>query len=268
MLTYPNIDPVAVDLGVIQIHWYGLMYLVGFGAAWLLGRRRARRPDSPLKPEQIADVVFYGALGAVLGGRLGYILFYNFGDYLAHPLNILKVWEGGMSFHGGLLGVIVALALYARKLKLSLLRLGDFVAPLAPLGLCAGRIGNFINGELWGRVTDGPWGMVFPSGGPLPRHPSQLYEAVLEGLVLFIILWIYTAKPRPTMAASGVFLAGYGVFRFIVEFAREPDAHLGLIAFNWLTMGQLLSAPMIVIGVIMVIWAYRNNTAPQLGNTR
>ena len=262
MLTYPNIDPVALDLGVVQIHWYGLMYLVGFAAAWLLGRWRARRPDSPLTPEQVSDFVFYGALGAVLGGRLGYILFYNFGEYLAHPLTILKVWEGGMSFHGGLIGVIVALALFARKQKLGLFQLTDFAAPLAPLGLCAGRIGNFINGELWGRVTDSPWGMVFPSGGPLPRHPSQLYEAALEGVVLFIILWLYTLKPRPTMAASGLFLTGYGLFRFIVEFAREPDAHLGLIAFDWLSMGQILSAPMIIIGIAMVVWAYRSQPTP------
>lgn len=257
MLTYPQIDPVALHLGPLKIHWYGLMYLIGFGGAWWLGQRRARRPGAILAPEQIGDLIFYGAIGAVLGGRIGYILFYDLGNYLAHPLNMLKVWEGGMSFHGGMLGVITAMWLYGRKINRGFFQLMDFVAPLAPIGLGAGRIGNFINGELWGKVTDVPWAMIFPHGGPLPRHPSQLYQAFLEGLMLFLILWFYSSKPRPTMAVSGLFLLCYGVFRFVVEFARQPDAQLGYLAFGWLTMGQVLSTPMILGGIGLMVWAYR-----------
>jgi phosphatidylglycerol:prolipoprotein diacylglycerol transferase len=260
MLTYPHIDPIALELGPLKIHWYGIMYLVGFGAAWWLGNLRARLPHSPLNQEQIADLIFYGALGAVLGGRTGYILFYDLPAYVEHPLNIFKVWEGGMSFHGGLLGVLLAMWLYSRKLKLSFFVVTDFLAPLVPIGLGAGRIGNFINGELWGRVTDVPWGMVFPHAGDLPRHPSQLYQAFLEGVVLFIILWVYSRKPRPTLAISGLFLICYGCFRSFVEFFRQPDAQLGYLAFGWLTMGQLLSLPMIIAGVMLMLWAYKHRT--------
>lgn len=257
MLTYPNIDPVALSLGPLNIHWYGIMYLVGFGTAWWLGLRRARQPHAPFRPEQIADLIFYGALGAVIGGRLGYILFYDFANYLDNPFAILKVWEGGMSFHGGLVGVLTAMWLYSRKLKLGFFQVTDFLAPLVPLGLGAGRIGNFINGELWGKPTELPWGMVFPHAGPLPRHPSQLYEALLEGLLLFLILWFYSARPRPRAAVSGLFLLCYGGFRFAVELGRQPDAHLGYLAFGWLTMGQLLSLPMCLAGAALLLWAGR-----------
>ncbi len=256
MLTYPNIDPVALSLGPLKIHWYGLMYLIGFAVVWWLGRIRARRPDSGWDAEQISDLVFYGALGAVLGGRLGYILFYSFPFFIADPLSIFKVWQGGMSFHGGMVGVFVAMWLYGRKFHKGFFQITDFIAPLVPIGLGAGRIGNFINGELWGRVSDGPWAMVFPNAGALARHPSQLYQAFLEGIVLFIILWLYSSKPRPTMAVSGIFLIFYGLFRFIVEFVRVPDAQLGYLAFGWLTMGQVLSIPMILIGLLFVWWAY------------
>ncbi|MEW6353700.1 MAG: prolipoprotein diacylglyceryl transferase [Pseudomonadota bacterium] len=263
MLPYPNIDPVALRIGPLSIHWYGLMYLIGFAGAWWLGRVRARRPGSGWNPEQIGDLIFYGAIGAVLGGRLGYILFYDLPSYLEAPLNILKIWQGGMSFHGGLIGVLVAMWWYGRKFNKSFFEVADFVAPLTPLGLGAGRIGNFINGELWGRVTDAPWAMVFPGGGPLPRHPSQLYQAFLEGLILFIILWLYSSKPRPTMAVSGLFLVCYGAFRFLVEFVRVPDAQLGYLAFGWLTMGQVLSAPMIAGGAGLMWWAYHKSAKRQ-----
>lgn len=257
MLTFPEIDPVAISLGPLKIHWYGLMYLVGFSAAWWLGVQRAKQPHSPFKPEQISDLIFYGALGAVLGGRIGYILFYDFANYMANPLNVFKVWEGGMAFHGGLLGVLVAMWLCSRKYKLSFFVITDFLAPLVPIGLGLGRIGNFINGELWGKVTDVSWGMVFPHAGALPRHPSQIYQALLEGLALFLILWFFSRKPRPMMAASGLFLFFYGLFRFIVEFARQPDSHIGYLAFDWLTMGQVLSTPMMLAGVILLLIAYR-----------
>ena len=257
MIRYPQINPVALSLGPLKIHWYGIMYLIGFGALWWLGSRRARTTPG-WTPEEIGDLVFYGALGTILGGRLGYILFYDLPDYLAAPLNIFKIWQGGMSFHGGLLGVIVAMALFGRKTGKGFFQVTDFVAPMVPIGLLAGRIGNFINGELWGRVTDVPWAMVFPDprAGLLPRHPSQLYEALLEGVLLFLILWLYSAKPRPTMAVSGLFLCGYGLFRFLVEFTRMPDAQLGFIAFGWLTMGQVLSIPMFLAGAGMLWWAY------------
>ncbi|ODC02406.1 prolipoprotein diacylglyceryl transferase [Terasakiispira papahanaumokuakeensis] len=251
MLQYPHIDPVAVSLGPLQVHWYGLMYLFGFTGAWWLARKRASRLG--LTHEQVGDLVFYGALGVILGGRIGYAIFYHFDRVLAEPLWLFKVWEGGMSFHGGLIGVVLAMLLYARRHQLTLLALGDFIAPMVPIGLGLGRLGNFINGELWGRPTDLWVGMVFPGAGPLPRHPSQLYEFALEGVVLFTVLWLYSSKPRAQGRVAGLFLLGYGVFRTLVEFAREPDAQLGFIAMNWLTMGQLLSIPMMVIGIWLLL---------------
>jgi phosphatidylglycerol:prolipoprotein diacylglycerol transferase len=222
-----------------------------------LGRRRAQRPASGWTEQQIGDLIFYGALGAVLGGRIGYVLFYDLSAYIAEPLRVFKVWEGGMSFHGGLIGVLVAMTLYSRHINKAFFEVMDFLAPLVPIGLGAGRIGNFINGELWGKVSEVPWAMVFPTGGPLPRHPSQLYEAFLEGLVLFTILWVFSRKPRPRMAVSGLFLLCYGLFRFAVEFVRMPDAQLGYLALGWVTMGQILSTPLIIGGAGLLWWAYR-----------
>lgn len=257
MLTYPKIDPVFIHLGPVNIHWYGIMYLIGFAAVWLLGQHKAKQPWSPIKPEAIEDLVTYGALGVIVGGRVGYMLFYKFSGLMADPLSLFKIWQGGMSFHGGMLGVFVAMWWFAKQQNCTMWQLTDIIAPLCPIGLGAGRIGNFINSELWGRVSDVPWAMVFPTGGELPRHPSQLYEAFLEGLVLFIIMWIYTNKPRPTMAATGLAVFFYGCFRFFIEFFRMPDAHLGYLALDWLTMGQILSTPMIIIGVLIVYFAYR-----------
>jgi phosphatidylglycerol:prolipoprotein diacylglycerol transferase len=259
MLVHPNFDPVAFSIGPLSVRWYGLMYLVGFGMAYLLGRYRIKRGMSGrVTVEILDDVLFFGVLGVILGGRLGYILFYKPGYYFQHPLEIFAVWQGGMSFHGGFLGVLIAVWYLSRKHKLRWLEMTDFVAPLVPLALAAGRLGNFINGELYGRVTDVPWGMVFssPGAGPMPRHPSQLYEFGLEGLTLFAILWVFTTRARPVGAASGVFLIGYGVLRFVAEFFREPDDFLGFLALG-LTMGQWLSAPMIVIGVFLLAWSYR-----------
>jgi phosphatidylglycerol:prolipoprotein diacylglycerol transferase len=264
MLTAPQIDPIAIQLGPLAIRWYGLMYLLAFLAFWWLGRRRARQTGL-LKTEQVDDLLFYGALGVILGGRLGYVVFYGFEQLLADPLYLLRIWQGGMSFHGGLLGVLVAAWLFGRKHGLGFFGVTDFIAPLVPLGLGAGRVGNFINGELWGRVSDVPWAMVFAHAGPLPRHPSQLYEAFLEGLVLFLLLWFYSARPRPRMAVSGLFLAGYGAARTVVEFAREPDAHLGYLAGGWLTMGMLLSLPMVLAGLLLMGLAYRNGEARTSG---
>jgi len=258
MLNYPRIDPVAVKLGPLKIHWYGLMYLFGFLGAWLLASKRA--PRYGWKNEEIEDLLFYSALGVVIGGRTGYMLFYNLPQLLSSPLSYFHIWEGGMSFHGGMLGVLVAAWFFARKHRRSFFEITDFVAPLVPIGLFFGRIGNFINAELWGKVTDLPWAMVFPGGGPLPRHPSQLYEATLEGLVLFTVLWLYSAKSRPRMAVSGLFLLLYGVFRFLVEFVRLPDPQLGYLAFGWVTMGQVLSLPMILVGAFLLWLAYRRAT--------
>ncbi len=259
MFMYPSIDPVALKIGPLQVHWYGLMYLLGFLGAWWLGRVRAVRPGSGFTTLQISDVLFYGAMGVVLGGRIGYVLFYDLPNFLHDPLLLFKIWQGGMSFHGGMLGVFLAMWLYGRQIHKGFFTITDFIAPLVPVGLCAGRIGNFINGELWGRPTDLPWGMVFPYVDNQPRHPSMLYEALLEGPVLFTLLWLYSGRPRPTMAVSGLFLVGYGCFRFLVEFVRQPDVQLGYLAFGWLTMGQVLSTPMIIFGIVLMVRAYRHN---------
>lgn len=255
MIAYPTIDPVAVSLGPLQVHWYGLMYVVGFVAAWWLGGRRAARFG--LTRDDVSDFLFYAALGVVLGGRLGYALFYGLGQWADDPLWIFRVWDGGMSFHGGLLGVLLASGGFAYKKRLAFFTLTDFVAPLVPVGLGAGRIGNFINHELPGRVTSLPWGMPFPGTAGQPRHPSALYEAALEGAVLFALLWWISARPRRRGLVSGVFLIGYGVCRFAVEFVRRPDPQLGFIAFDWLTMGQLLTLPMMAFGLILVVWSRR-----------
>jgi len=255
----PDINPIAFHLGPLAVHWYAISYLAAFGQAWWIGNRLADRAGSPFTREQLSDIVFYGALGVLLGGRLGYVLFYQPSYFLQNPLHIFYLWRGGMSFHGGALGVVIALWLYGRSLNKNLLVITDFIAPMVPLGLGFGRIANFINQELWGKVTDVPWGMIFRTGGPLPRHPSQLYEAFLEGLVLFIILWQYAKKPRPLGALTGLGIAGYGVFRFFVEFFRQPDAFLGYRAFGWLTQGQILSAPMVILGIGLMVWAYRSD---------
>jgi len=257
MLAYPDINPVAISAGPFQVHWYGLMYLVGFLGFWWLGRLRTRRPGTGWRAVEIGDLLFYGALGVVLGGRIGYTLVYNFPGFIADPLVLLRIWQGGMSFHGGLVGVLIAMWLYGRRTGRTFFQVTDYIAPIVPIGLGAGRIGNFINGELWGRPTDLPWGMVFPFVDARPRHPSMLYEALLEGVVLFVILWVYSSRPRPTMAVSGLFLLCYGVFRFLVEFVRQPDAQLGYLAFGWLTMGHVLSLPMIVLGAAFLLHAYR-----------
>lgn len=249
MLSYPQIDPILVQLGPLAVRWYGLMYLLGFLCGYWIIRRLAVLRQLPLDAEGISDLLFYAVIGVILGGRMGYVLFYNPGFYLEHPQQVVAIWEGGMSFHGGFLGVFLVILFFCRKRNLPLLLTADIVATAATLGLGFGRIGNFINAELWGRVTDLPWGMVFPTGGPLPRHPSQLYEALLEGLLLFVILWtLHRFKARPGVPAS-VFFLGYGVFRFGVEFVRQPDVHLGFL-WGGATMGQLLSLPMVAVGVV------------------
>jgi phosphatidylglycerol:prolipoprotein diacylglycerol transferase len=257
VLVHPNFDPVAIHLGPLAVRWYGLMYLVGFAVAFWLGRQRIKRSEtSRVTYAVLDDLLFFGVLGVVLGGRLGYVLFYKPGYYLSHLLEIPAVWHGGMSFHGGFLGVLLAVWWVARKHRLRWLEVTDFLAPLSPLAFAAGRLGNFINGELPGRVTTVPWGMIFQGAGPLPRHPSQLYQFGLEGLLLFAILWIYSARPRPVGAVSAAFLIGYGCFRFAAEFFREPDDFLGLLALN-LSMGQWLSLPMIAVGIVLLVWAWR-----------
>jgi phosphatidylglycerol:prolipoprotein diacylglycerol transferase len=262
MLRYPHINPIAVSLGPLHIHWYGIMYLVGFAAAWFLARRRAARPDSSWQPADVDDFLFYEMLGVILGGRIGYVLFYGLTMWRGDWLYPLKIWEGGMSFHGGMLGVLTAAALFARQRNRRIGDVFDFTAPLPGVGLFFGRIGNFINGELWGRPTDVPWAMLVPdpNGGPdIARHPSQLYEATLEGLVLFTILWLYTSRPRPRYAPSGLFLICYSVARITVEFVREPDVQIGYLAGGWLTMGQVLSLPMLLFGIALMAVAYRRN---------
>ncbi len=258
MLHYPHINPIALDLGPIKIRWYGVSYVVAIFIGWWLLRYRAAKRGN-WSYDQVADMVFYAAVGVIVGGRLGSVLFYNFPYFSAHPLAIFEIWDGGMSFHGGLIGVLVALALFARANGRTFFEVSDFLAPVVPVGLGSGRIGNFINGELWGTPSNLPWAMVFPDprAGGIPRHPSQIYEALLEGLVLFIVLWWFSARPRPRMAVSGLFLLLYGVFRFSVEFVRQPDANLGYLAWGWLTMGQVLSAPMIVAGAVLLWLAYR-----------
>lgn len=257
MLPYPDIDPVAVSLGPIKIHWYGLMYVIGIGTVWFLARRRTEQPGFPWTAAQIEDLIFYTALGLVIGGRLGYILFYNFTAFIQNPLMIFRVWEGGMAFHGGMLGAFAGMWLFARRHGALFSDVTDFIAPYVPIGLFTGRIGNFINGELWGKPTDLPWGMVFPGGGLEPRHPSQLYEAFLEGIVLLAILQWFRRRSPPRMAVSGMFLLLYGLFRFAIEFVRLPDAHIGYLAFDWLTMGQVLTLPMILAGIFVLGLAYR-----------
>jgi phosphatidylglycerol---prolipoprotein diacylglyceryl transferase len=263
MLIHPEFDPVALQIGPIAIRWYGLMYLIAFAAFYLLGRWRVLHThhgvSTGLRPSDVEDLLFYGVLGVVLGGRLGYVLFYKPAYYLQHPLEVFAVWQGGMAFHGGLLGVIAACYLFAARRRLPFVQLMDFVAPLVPLGLASGRLGNFINGELWGRATDLPWAMVFPqSGTAIGRHPSQLYQFAGEGVLLFAIVWIYSMRPRPVGRVAGVFLLGYGVLRFLAEFAREPDAFLGLLA-GGLTMGQLLCLPMVAGGLYLMM---RKSTEP------
>ncbi|MFY7698325.1 MAG: prolipoprotein diacylglyceryl transferase [Legionella sp.] len=257
MLIYPSINPVAFNLGPLHIHWYGLMYLLGFWGAWSLGKWRVKHYQLEWTHEQISDLIFFSAIGVIIGGRLGYMILYNSWQWIDKPLTLFKVWEGGMAFHGGLLGVIIALLLYSYKIQKSFWTIADFAVPLVPLGLGAGRIGNFINGELWGRPTNLSWGMIFPQIDYQPRHPSQLYEFSLEGVILFIVIWWYAAKPKPTGCVAAFFLIGYSLCRLIAECFREPDAQIGYIAFNWLTMGQLLSLPMLIFG--LTLWWYKHN---------
>lgn len=255
MWSYPEIDPVALDLGFMQVHWYGLMYLFGFAGAYLYGAYRAKTRE-PWNTEMLGDLIFYAVIGVIVGGRLGYILFYDFAHYIENPLDVFKVWQGGMAFHGGLLGVVVSIWLFAKKTEQSFLQVADFTAPLVPIGLLTGRIGNFINGELWGRTSDSPLGMwvydpVLQQN--VQKYPTQLLEALLEGLVLLIVLALYSSKPRKPGAVAGMFLIGYGVFRSIVEFWRVPDVQLGYLLWDWVTMGQLLSLPMIMVGAYLVL---------------
>jgi phosphatidylglycerol:prolipoprotein diacylglycerol transferase len=261
MLTYPGFNPIAFHIGPVKVHWYGIMYLLGFAGAWWLARRRAVKPGSTWKANDVDDLIFFAMLGVILGGRIGYVLFYGLKFWSEDAWYPLKIWEGGMSFHGGLLGVVAALTLFAWRRGRHPADVYDFTAPLPALGLFFGRIGNFINGELWGRVTTLPWG--FRVNGQV-RHASQLYEAALEGLVLFAVLWWFTSRPRPRLAPSGLFLLIYGTARTLVEFVRVPDEHIGYLAGGWLTEGQLLSVPMIVGGIALLVWAYRVPT--QSGN--
>lgn len=257
MIIYPEIDPVALDLGFAKIHWYGLMYLFGFLAAWWLGNSRTKQADSLWNKEQVSDVIFYGAMGVILGGRIGYILFYNFDKFIDNPIILFRIWEGGMSFHGGMLGVAVGLYLFARKTQKSFFQVSDFVIPMVPLGLGFGRLGNFINKELPGRPVDSTLSWAMDYGDHIARHPSALYQAFSEGLVLFIILFFYSRTSKPKMAVSGMFLICYGIFRFITEFYRTPDDHLGFVMFDWMTKGQQLSIPMVLFGLAIFIFAYK-----------
>lgn len=281
-MQYTGFDPIALQLGPVAIRWYGLMYLIGFAAAWFLMRRRARQPGAVVPADRVDDLLFYCAIGVIVGGRLGYMLFYNFGYVVGDPLSLLKIWQGGMSFHGGLLGVAVATWLFARKLGCTWWQLNDFIAPMVCLGLGAGRIGNFINGELWGRPGAVPWAMQVDCTNPgffdlcfeqlkLPRgtlwtpplHPSPLYEAALEGFLLFAVLWIFSSRPRPARSVTGLFLFGYGLSRSAVEMVRMPDSHIDYLAFGWVTMGHVLTLPMIVGGVLLLWLAYRRGAERQ-----
>jgi phosphatidylglycerol:prolipoprotein diacylglycerol transferase len=255
MIAYPGFDPIAVSLGPVQVHWYGVMYLIGFAGAWWLARIRAGRPGSTWTAVDVDDFIFFAMLGVILGGRIGYVLFYGLGYWAQDPLYIFKIWEGGMSFHGGLAGVLVSIALFAKRRGRRVADVFDFAAPIPGIGLLAGRIGNFINGELWGKPTDVPWGFVVNGVG---RHATQLYEAALEGVLLFAVLWWFTASPRPRLAPSGVFLTLYGGSRILVEFWRIPDAHIGYLAGGWVTMGMALSAPLLLAGIALLVIAYRN----------
>jgi len=257
MFVHPHIDPVAVSIGPLDVHWYGLMYLLSFLLGWGMGIVRTKQPHVDWNRDEVGDFLFYVVLGVVLGGRIGYMLFYQPGMLVSDPLQLFYIWQGGMSFHGGLLGVLFASGWFARRTGRGFWDITDFVAPIVPIGLFFGRIANFINGELIGRVTDVPWAMVYPMVDNAPRHPSELYEAGLEGLLLFAILWLFAMRPRPRMAVSGMFLLGYGCLRFFAEFFRQPDAFLGFVAFDWMTMGQVLCTPMIVAGIILLALAYR-----------
>ena len=263
MLVFPQIDPVAFSIGPLHVHWYGLMYLLGFASAWFLARWRVKHYKLDWTAEQISDLIFFAALGVIIGGRVGYMFFYDTPQLISQPWSLFKIWEGGMSFQGGLLGVGIALLFFAHKVKKPFWDVADFIVPLVPLGLAAGRAGNFINGELWGRVTDVPWGMVFPNVDSQPRHPSQLYEFGLEGIGLFVLVWWYAARPRPSGCVLGVFLIGYAISRLVVECFREPDAQLGFMAFHWLTMGQLLSIPMLIAGLFLW-WMKRNENVSSI----
>ena len=256
-MKYIVIDPVIFDLGFVKIYWYGVMYLLAFLAAYLLAKYRAKSSQK-WNERQADDLIFYGALGAVLGGRLGYLIFYNFTIFISNPLTFFNFQNGGMSFHGGFLGVLIAMLLFNKKSKFSFFETTDFIAPLVPLGLAFGRVGNYINGELWGKVTTSAFGIYAPdqSGQWAQRYPTQLYEALLEGVVLFFILWLFSKKNQPVMATSALFLIFYGTFRFIIEFIRVPDSHIGYLALNWLTMGQLLSLPMILVGLYLFYKSY------------
>jgi phosphatidylglycerol:prolipoprotein diacylglycerol transferase len=267
MLTYPHINPIAVSIGPIfgfgplRVHWYGIMYLIGFVAAWWLARYRSRQPGSTWSALDIDDLIFYSAIGVIVGGRLGWCLFYGRDVIAENWLNVFHIWDGGMSFHGGMTGVVVAGCIFARVKHKRIADVCDFLAPLPGIGLLAGRLGNFINGELWGKPTDLPWGFGVPdvAGRIIARHPSQLYEACLEGLVLFTLVWWFTSKPRPRLAPTGLFLLLYGCARFAVEWVRLPDANIGYLLGNWLTMGMLLTVPMIVVGAGLMVYAYRRN---------
>lgn len=271
MLQYPDLNPIAftipigpislgnMTIGPFSVHWYGIMYLLAFASAWLIAMHRAKSPTATINRAQVENLITYGAFGVILGGRVGYVLFYNFDQWLRDPLWLFRVWEGGMSFHGGLIGVILAMLIYSCRINRPFLAVTDFIAPIVPLGLGFGRLGNFIGQELWGRVSDVPWAMVFPKAMDpegIARHPSQLYQAFLEGLVLFIIVFWFSAKPRPRGAVSGVFLIGYAIFRFSVEFVREPDQGIGFDLLGWMTRGQLLCVPMFLLGLGLLVYAY------------
>lgn len=257
MISYPHIDPVILKIGPLSIHWYGLMYILGFTMAWILGSYRCRRSKGIWDEKIMADLIFYGSIGVILGGRIGYVVFYNLDYFLHNPLKIVAVWDGGMSFHGGFIGVLLSVYLFGKTIGKGFVQMTDFIAPLVPFGLGTGRLGNFINGELWGRPTNQPWAMIFPNDPThLPRHPSQIYEFLLEGVLLFLVLWFFSSKKRPVGAVSALFLIVYGTGRFFVEFYREPDPQLGFRAFNWLTRGQQLSLPMILGGIVLLIFVY------------